>query len=166
MKRLLSRFLLAVLLLVGASELALRRAVADASGCSFTDGGAAGFKYDDTGTYQVPACKLGGTGCYECAFSRPGQTGYDLCTETSGGMNCRPDIPFPSWWPDPDYRDHGEPGDTPPPGDNPPGTGFGDDGGGADPGGGGGDFCTGCPPAYGTVPAYAAPTPLHKPYRG
>ncbi len=169
MKRRIGRCILALLalLVIGPIDLATRRALADASGCSFTDGGAAGFRRDDSGDNEIPACLAGGGGCYECAFSHTNQPGYDLCTETSGGMNCAPGVSgFPSWWPDPDYSDHGVPGDSPPPGDNPPGDGGGDDGGGVDlggGGGGGGGFCDdSC--AYGTVPIYGRQLPRHSAY--
>jgi hypothetical protein len=144
MKRLMTRVFVGALLVTGAITLDPPPAAADASGCSFTAGGGAGRRYDDNTGEEILACNALGSGCYECAYSHTSQSGWDLCVETYGAMACQPVQLFPSWWPDPDYTDHGEPGDGPPPGDNPAGTGGGDDGGGSDPGGGGGYGGGGC----------------------
>jgi hypothetical protein len=157
--------LVAALIAVTALQAAgftVREAWADASGCSRFTGGQAG--KDPNG---IPECKLGGAGCYECAYAHNNQSGYDICAEdTSDGIqDCSLNVPFPSWWPDPDP---GLPAPEPPPapGDIPDnGTGSGDDGGGIDLGGGGGGGGGG-PYYYVTIipPSYLYPVPHHRPY--
>jgi hypothetical protein len=158
--------LVAALIAVAALQAAgftVREASADASGCSRFSGGQAGRDAN-----QIPECKLGGAGCYECAYAHNNQSGYDICAEDTNGdgiEDCTLNAGFPSWWPDPDP---GLPAPDPPPGpgdipDN--GTGTGDDTGGVDFGGGGGGGGDGGPYYYVTIlPSYLYPVPHHRPY--
>jgi len=157
-------YLLVTLLALGGLWTA-RDAAADASGCSrdFSLG------TPSTASDGTPNCAPGGDGCYECAYTHQGLSGYDICAEpvdpgTEGGQICVLGVPaIPSWWPDPVTDTSGP--DAPPPGDTNP-SGPGDDTGGVDEGGGGDGGGGGGPYYYAAYvpPAYLYPAPHHRPY--